>query len=149
MCMVIKDKASELFHPLQFGVACTAGSEKIIHGPAEELKCIEDHWDDEDFVVLQVDMKNTFNLVSRQVILDECASFFPELLPWASWCYGKHSALWHPLGRVSSESGVQQGDPLGPLLFALMLQTIISAVDIDAECIQMLFHAWFLDYGVL
>ena len=42
LCAVIKDKASELFHPLQFGVACTAGSEKIIHGLR---KCIEDHWD--------------------------------------------------------------------------------------------------------
>ena len=42
-----------------------------------------------------------------------------------------------------------RGDPLGPLLFALMLQRIISAVDIDVECIQMLFHAWFLDDGML
>ena len=77
LCAVIKDKAPELFHPLQFGVACTAGSEKIIHGLR---KCIEDHWDDEDFVVLKVDMRNAFNLVSRQAILDECASLFPELL---------------------------------------------------------------------
>ena len=95
LCGVIKDKASELFHPLQFGVACTAGSEKIIHGLR---KCIEDHWDDEDFVVLKVDIRNAFNLVSRQAILDECASFFPELLPWVLWCYGTHSALWHPMG---------------------------------------------------
>ena len=59
---------SELFHPLQFGVACTAGLEKIIHGL---MKCIEDHhWDDEDFVVLKVDMRNAFNLVLRQAILD-------------------------------------------------------------------------------
>ena len=55
LCGVNKDKASELFHPLQFGVACTAGSEKIIHGLR---KCIENHWDDEDFVVLKADMMN-------------------------------------------------------------------------------------------
>ena len=53
------------------------------------------------------------------------------------------------MGRVSSESGVQPGDPLGPLLFALVLQKIISAVDVDVECIEMLFNAWFLDDGVL
>eukprot|EP00731_Ephydatia_muelleri_P013255 Em0007g565a len=129
-----------------FGVACTAGSKKIIHGLR---KCIDDHWDDGDFVVLKADMRNAFNLVSRQAILDECASLFPELLPWVLWCYGTHSALWHPMGRVSSESGVQQGDPLGPLLFALVLQKIISVVDMDVECIQMLFNAWFLDDGVL
>ena len=50
---------------------------------------------------------------------------------------------------MSSESWVQQGDPVGPLLFALVLQRIIFAVDIDVECIQILFHAWFLDDEVL
>ena len=45
--------------------------------------------------------------------------------------------------------GVLQGDPLGPLLFALVLQRIISVVDMDDECLKMLFHAWLLDDGVL
>ena len=109
---------------------------KIIHGLR---KVIEDHWDDVDFVVLKVDMRNAFNLVSRQAILDECASFFP----WVLWCYGTHSALWHPMGRVSAESGVQQGAPLGPLLFALVLQKIVCIV------VDMLFNPWFPDDGVL
>ena len=61
---------------------------------------------DKDFVVLKVDMKNPFNMVSRQVVLDECATFFPKLLPWVSWCYGTHPMLWHPLGLISSKSGV-------------------------------------------
>ena len=37
---------------------------------------------DEDFVCFKGDMKNAFNLVSRQSILEECATFYPELLPW-------------------------------------------------------------------
>ena len=56
-------------------------------------------------------MKNAFNAVSRQAVVEECATFFPEILPWVSWCYGSHPLLWHPLGQISSESGVQQGDP--------------------------------------
>ena len=76
-------------------------------------------------------LQKAFNVVSRQVVVDECATFFPELLPWVSWCYGSHPLLWHPLGQISSESGVQQGDPLGPLLFALVLQKLISSVDAD------------------
>ena len=51
--------------------------------------------------------------------------------------------MWHPLGHLSSESGAQQGDPLGPLCIALALQRIISVVDMDGECIEMLCHAWF------
>ena len=34
------------------------------------------------------------------------------------------------MGHISSEAGVQQGDPaLGPLLFALVLQKILNAID--------------------
>ena len=46
-------------------------------------------------------------------------------------------------------SGVQQGDPLGPMLFALVLQKLISTIDADDECLQLLLQAWYLDDGVL
>ena len=87
-------------------------------------------------------MKNAFNAVSRQAVVEECATFSPEILPWVSWCYGSHPLLWHPR---SSESGVQQGDPLGPLLFALVLQKLISNVDADDE--SMYHQAWYVDDG--
>ena len=35
-------------------------------------------------------------------------------------CYGQHPILWHAMGSINSETGVQQGDPLGPLLSVLM-----------------------------
>ena len=138
--IIIITKACDLFQPLQVGVACRSGSERIIHGLR---KCIDDHWDDDEFVVFKVDMLNAFNMVSRQAILDECATFFPEILPWVVWCYGTHPFLWHPL------FGVQQGDPLGPLLFSLVLQKLAASIDADEECIDLLFHAWYLDDGVL
>eukprot|EP00731_Ephydatia_muelleri_P019402 Em0012g227a len=110
-CLLVRRKynvghqATELFQPLQFGVACPSGTEKVIHGLRT---CMEEHWEDDDYAVVKVDMRNTFNLVSRQALLDECAIHFPELLPWASWRYGSHPLLWHPLGHLSSQSGVQQ-----------------------------------------
>ena len=61
---------------------------------------------------------------------------------------GTHPLLWHQLGHHSSETGVQQGDPLGPLLFPLVLQRLISWIDADDDCIQVLFQAWYLDDGV-
>eukprot|EP00731_Ephydatia_muelleri_P014360 Em0008g80a len=146
LCSLIKYKASEFCQPLQFGVACASGSEKVVHGLRA---CVDKHWKDDDFAVVKVDMRNAFNLVSRQVILDECALHFPELLPWATWCYAAHPLLWHPMGRIFSETGVQQGDPLGPLLFALVLQKILNAIDADDECIHILYQAWYLDDGTL
>ena len=107
--------------------------------------CVEEHWTDGDFVVLKIDLHNAFNLVSRQAILDECAVCFPELLPWAAWCYGQHPILWHAMGSINSETGVQQGDPLGPLFFCLVLQTVVSAISAGDRCAELLFHAWYMD----
>ena len=127
-------------------MAFPCGAEKIAHGLRT---CIEQHWSENDFGVLKVDMTNAFNLVSRQAILSECAKHFPELLPWVSWCYGQHPLLWHYLGCLTSESGVQQGDPLGPLLFSLVLNILVMKVARDSACSNLPFHAWYLDDGVM
>ena len=85
LCTTVKVKATDFFHPFQFGVACPFGAE-IIHGLRA---CIEEHWGEDGFAVLKIDMRNAFNVVSRQSLLSEGAKHFPELLPWASWCYGQ------------------------------------------------------------
>ena len=73
MCALVKEKASEFFQPLKFGVSFTLGSENIIHSLR---RCMDEHWDSDDFVVLKIDMKNAFNLVSQQALLDKCAKFY-------------------------------------------------------------------------
>ena len=145
LCAMVKVKATGFFHPFQYGVACPFGAEKIAHGLRA---CIDEHWGDDDFAVLKIDMRNAFNVVSRQSLLSECAKHFPELLPWARWCYSQQPFLWHPLGRLRSKSGVQQGDPLGPLFFSLVLNALITAITKDSGC-PLLFHAWYLDDGAL
>ena len=39
--------------------------------------------------------------------------------------------------------------PLGPLLFALVLQEILNAIDADDDCIHILYQTWYLDDGTL
>ena len=143
---LIRVKAADFFQPLQLGVACPQGVEKIFQ---HLQSCIEDHCSDKHFVVLKVDMTNAFNLVSRQAFLDDCAQHFPELLAWTSWCYNQHPLLWHQLGILTSQVEVQQGDPLDPFLFALVLQRIVNVIYTDEECVDLSHNAWYLDDGSL
>ncbi|KAL5506735.1 hypothetical protein EMCRGX_G008470 [Ephydatia muelleri] len=146
LCRLTKAKAAEFFEGHQVGVACPGGSELIVHGLRD---CIESHWNDEDFVVLKIDFQNAFNMVSRQGLLDECLLHFPELMPWASWCYGQHPKLFYSMGTLSSETGVQQGDPLGPLFFCLVLQKLVGTIATDEVSSHLLYHKWYMDDGAV
>eukprot|EP00662_Eupelagonemidae_sp_cell21_P016174 gene16174-22683_t len=57
--------------------------------------------------------------------LREIRNRLPGLAAWAEWCYGAPSNLVYSDTVLSSEVGAQQGDPLGPLLFALAIQPIL------------------------
>ena len=59
--------------------------------------------------------------------------------------------LFHPMGTISSETGVQQGDPLGPLFFCLVLHKLIATIVSDEETSHLLYHKWYMhvDGGVV
>ena len=78
LCVALKDKAASFFEPSQFGVACPNGAEKVIHGLRA---CMDKHWFDDDFGVLKIDMKNAFNLVSRQALFLNVQSTFLNSSP--------------------------------------------------------------------
>ena len=56
----------------------------------------------------------------------QCRHHFPGLSKWAEWCYGQPSRLFFGQDIICSERGVQQGDPIGPLLFSLALQPLLQ-----------------------
>ena len=89
---------------------------------------------------------------SHQAFLSECRTHFPELLPGASWCYSQHPILWHPLGCLRLEQGVQHGDPIDPLLFLLVLNISswcqkLPPMKLVQTCHMM--PAWYWGNGVL
>ena len=51
------------------------------------------------------------------------------------------------MGTLRSECGVQQGDPLGPLLFCLVLHKVVTAIAADSMCSLLSFQ--YMDDGVI
>jgi hypothetical protein len=81
-------------------------------------------------VTVQVDWHNAFNILRRDRMLAAVQQHCPALLPMVAWAYGRHSRvlLERAEAVVLSQSGVRQGDPLGPLLLALTLQGPLEMV---------------------
>jgi len=145
----VKDDAKELLEPWQVGVGTSGGCEAVVHVCRRWLA---QHRDDTDRVLAQIDIKNAFNSLDRQEILAACREFFPTITPWVDWTYGADSVLFLGAEKISSQRGVQQGDPLGPLLFSLALHRATNRVRqrAVAECPEAVdFAVFYLDDGVI
>jgi len=90
--------------------------------------------------VLSTDATNAFNTVSRAAVMEAVLKFVPSLLPFVRMSYGGESRLVFANNDRSgadgeelshtfwSRTGVRQGDPLGPVLFALAIVAVLEEV---------------------
>ena len=69
---------------------------------------------------LLLDFSNAFNCIDRSVLFRDVRSRFPALSRWLEYSYGTPSNLLFGDFSILSCSGVQQGDPLGPLAFSTL-----------------------------
>ncbi|CAE7225374.1 unnamed protein product [Symbiodinium natans] len=109
---LVRDEARAYFWPAQVGVAVKGGAEKAVH----VLRAWTNrHAGSSRKVLVKLDFANAFNCVHRDTVLDETTNRFPALARWVTWCYRQHTRLQFGARTLESCSGVQQGDPLGPL----------------------------------
>ena len=123
--MAVGQAVGESLAPLQLGVGVPGGAQCVGHAVAAGAK---QHPGD---VTLQIDCKNAFNTISRTSMLAAVAEQAPALLPLATWTYQEASPLLIPgveHHRLWSRSGVRQGDPCGPLFFALTIQPVLQSL---------------------
>ena len=87
--------------------------------------------------------------ISVSLMFREVRSQVPSMhmAAWVGSCYGSHPLLYFGDHKIFSCRGVQQGDPLGPLCFALTLHPIVK--QIRREVPGLLINAWYLNNGTL
>ena len=75
-------------------------------------------------VLVKLDMQNALNTVRRHHFLQVCSSRVQSMLRLALTAY--ETSSHHVIGNetILSETGVQQGDPLVPVMFALAVDEI-------------------------
>ena len=129
ICHHLKSEFSAYFAPLQHGVSTPGGSELVTHHIQLLLESRP------DWVLVKTDIKNAFNTIKRSSLHKEVLSKFPAILAHFEQMYGNSSPLVYVKGKetviISSEEGVHQGDPLGPVLFALGIHPTITKIQAD------------------
>ena len=136
-------QALALLSPLQMGVGVRGGCEAIVHATNWLMSSLPD----KDRWTLLLDFTNAFNSINRQTMFGEFRRHLPGLSAWMESCYSGQPLLLLGKDIIHSCCGVQQGDPLGPLGFALTLHPIIKRI--RAEVPSLALNAWYLDDGTL
>nr|GEX05015.1 putative reverse transcriptase domain-containing protein [Tanacetum cinerariifolium] len=134
---------SKYLSDFQFRVGVSGGAEAILQSVNRVLS---EYYYDGSLAKLTVDFLNAFNLVDRSILLHEVRVKCPSISLWVDFLYGQASRLYMRDTYIWSATGVQQGDPLGPLLFALILHPLLHKIKDNCK---LLLHAWYLDDGTV
>ena len=117
----VQEEMATLLAPKQLGYGVKSGVEAAIHSACLFLNNISPLK-----ALVKLDFENAFNSLRRDKMLSSVGELAPDILPFVHSAYSSPSSLYCGNDILQSSEGVQQGDPLGPLLFCLSLYHLHS-----------------------
>jgi hypothetical protein len=129
----LSEALGEELRPVQLGFATKGGCEAAIHATRRYIDHIQGRR-----VILKIDMRNAFNTIRRDAFLKVARLRAPRLYPLLWQAYSSPSILHFGETAISSATGLQQGDPIGPALFSL-------GVDAVSRTMSSELNVWYLD----
>ena len=133
---IMQDMA-ELLRPKQLGFGISRGAEAAVHASRIFLHNLQPQQ-----LILKLDFRNAFNCLHRDKMHTAVREKVPGLFPLIHSVYSSPSCLFFGESILQSAEGVQQGDPLGPLLFCLTIHDMLQQVNCE-------FGVFYLDDGTL
>lgn len=130
----IQSHLLSILQPYQLGFACQGGSEAAVHAIrlyAEDAKNSKN-------VIVKLDVANAFNTIRRDHMLSVVLEEIPQIYPMLHQAYSNSSPLLFGDRVVKSSTGLQQGDPFGPPVFALGINKIVKNIKAPV-------NIWYLD----
>ena len=124
LSFAVRSAAFARIAPLQLGVSVKGGCEAVIHSVSHLMSSSQP---DQRWVLL-LDFTNAFNTINRNSMFEEFRAHIPGLSAWMESCFSSQPFLHLGSDTILSCCGVQQGDPLGPLGFALTLHPIVKHI---------------------
>ena len=118
----------------QFAIGTSAGTELLAH----TVRALTEA--DPDLVVCALDATNAYCTASRRACLEELAATAPEVARCARLFSARASQyfFWDSGGRchtLHATDGVDQGDPLAPLLFACGVAPCLRALETELRAL--------------
>ncbi len=113
---LIQDAMTPLLLPRQLGYGVRGGAEAAIHAARHYLANMSN-----DDAVVTISFNNAFNSLRRDRMLEAVHDLCHALYPYVYSAYSAPSDLHWGNKTLQSAEGLQQGDPLAPLLFCLTL----------------------------
>ena len=125
-CTFASKQLSTYLAPYQLGVGVKGGAEAAAHAARRFISSTPS-----DSLLLKLDFSNAFNTLRRDSILEVVHRLSPEIYNFVHLAYHQKSILSFRGVTIESDEGCQQGDPLGPLLFAVTIHPILLSLKSD------------------